>query len=165
MQSTTAKAPRHKDVYSFSTGFPIFSLSWSQRPGIFRLGVGSCIEEYQNKIQILQLPAKGEPLVAVATADHPYPPTKLMWTPAKGAGPELMATSADYLRIWDFRDRDGSIDPSAGSGQCSLTMKSTLANVRRSGGVGFSSCREVQKLGEFRGVEKGFGASFLAANS
>ncbi|KAI9034534.1 WD40-repeat-containing domain protein [Hyaloraphidium curvatum] len=131
---------RHKEVYSHRAPWPIYSLHWSQRPGVFRLGLGSCVEEYGNRLQVVQLPAKGEPLVPVASADHPYPATKLMWTPAKGQAPELMATTGDYLRIWDFRERTDMVDPPpdpAGRREqvepCVLTMKATLANIRRSG--------------------------------
>ena len=132
---------RHKEVYSHKAPWPIYALHWSQRPGAFRLGLGSCIEEYSNKLQVVQLPAKGEPLVPVATAEHPFPPTKLMWSPAKSSGPELMATTGDHLRIWDFRDKDEMVDapPEARRDEsCSLTMKATLANIRRSGQVRFS---------------------------
>ena len=35
------------------------------------------------------------------TFDHPFPATKLMFIPDKeGNRPDLLATSADYLRVW-----------------------------------------------------------------
>lgn len=35
------------------------------------------------------------------TFDHPFPATKLMFMPDKeGARPDLLATSADFLRLW-----------------------------------------------------------------
>jgi WD repeat-containing protein 68 len=147
-QTGQAAAPpqqQHREVYTFKANWPIYSLHWSQRPGAFRLGLGSCVEDMGNKLQVVQLPGKGEPLASVATADHAYSPTKLMWTPQRGTGPELMATTGDYLRIWDFRERDELVDapPPSSSRRtdpaepCALTMKATLANVRRSGGVGF----------------------------
>jgi len=36
--------------------------------------------------------------------DHPYPATKVMWSPEKmGAKPDLLATTGDYLRIWEYK--------------------------------------------------------------
>lgn len=154
---------RHREVYTFKAPWPIYSLHWSQRPGQFRLGIGSCIEELANKIQVIQLPGKGEPLQCVASADHPYPPTKLMWTPQRGSGTELMATTGDFLRIWDFRDRDevvgdvlgSSSSAAAGKEPCVLTSKATLANIRRSGGVGshWRGGRDIGKRGRLDGVQ------------
>lgn len=157
---------RHKEVYTHRAPWPIYALHWSQRPGAFRLGLGSCIEEYGNKLQVVNLPAKGEPLVPVATADHPYPPTKLMWTPSKGAGPDLMATTGDFLRIWDFRERDELVDPQTDARRntepCALTLKSTLANVRRHGqvgpetGYGTSSLRADTRFRLFSNIRRNF---------
>ncbi|KAJ0400227.1 hypothetical protein P43SY_006191 [Pythium insidiosum] len=37
--------------------------------------------------------------------DHPYPPTKVMWSPQSfGNAVEYLATTADYLRIWTVSD-------------------------------------------------------------
>ena len=34
--------------------------------------------------------------------DHPYPTTKLMWVPDRaGSRSDLLATTGDYLRIWN----------------------------------------------------------------
>ena len=39
---------------------------------------------------------------------HPYPPTKIMFMPDKeGAQPDLLATTGDYLRIWQLTE-DGT---------------------------------------------------------
>ena len=41
---------------------------------------------------------KADPLLSF---DHPYPPTKLMFIPDKECQkPDLLATTGDYLRIW-----------------------------------------------------------------
>lgn len=37
--------------------------------------------------------------------DHPYPPTKIMWSPSSINTPtEYLATTADYLRLWTVTD-------------------------------------------------------------
>ncbi|CAN0257693.1 unnamed protein product [Discosporangium mesarthrocarpum] len=39
--------------------------------------------------------------------DHPYPPTKIMWSPdTSQAGTDLMATTGDYLRVWRVSDEE-----------------------------------------------------------
>ncbi len=36
---------------------------------------------------------------------HPYPATKIMFMPDKeGAQPDLLATTGDYLRIWQLKE-------------------------------------------------------------
>ena len=39
------------------------------------------------------------------TFQHPYPPTKIMFIPDKeGSRPDLLATTGDFLRIWQVSD-------------------------------------------------------------
>lgn len=46
-----------------------------------RLAVGSFVEEYNNKVQIVQLDEDTSEFVVRSTFDHPYPTTKIMWIP------------------------------------------------------------------------------------
>lgn len=67
----------------------------------FRLALGSFVEEYNNKVQIVSLDENASEFAAKSTFDHPYPTTKIMWIPdTKGTYPDLLATSGDYLRVW-----------------------------------------------------------------
>ena len=77
-------------------------MNWSVRPDKrFRLALGSFVEEYNNKVQIVQLDENASEFAAKSTFDHPYPTTKIMWIPdTKGTYPDLLATSGDYLRVW-----------------------------------------------------------------
>jgi WD repeat-containing protein 68 len=47
-------------------------------------------------------------VVSALEIDHPYPPTKIMWSPASlnafGSQVELLATTADFLRLWKISD-------------------------------------------------------------
>lgn len=44
-------------------------------------------------------------MVSALEIDHPYPPTKIMWSPASlGSRVELLATTADFLRLWKISD-------------------------------------------------------------
>lgn len=47
----------------------------------FRLALGSFVEEYNNKVQIVSLDEDTSEFSAKSTFDHPYPTTKIMWIP------------------------------------------------------------------------------------
>lgn len=71
----------------------------------FRLAIGSYIEQYSNVVSIIQKnPSSDDPtgsLYKTAEFDHPYPCTKLAWSPDTSQGaPDLLATTGDYLRLW-----------------------------------------------------------------
>jgi WD repeat-containing protein 68 len=61
-----------------------------------------------------------------ATFDHPYPATKIMWAP-KGLAKtkDLLATTGDYLRIWELQETGDDSEDSA-------RMVSLLNNSKRS---------------------------------
>ena len=49
--------------------------------------------------------------LAEGAFNHPYPTTKIMWSPegmAEQPSGELLATTGDYLRLWETAE-DGSI--------------------------------------------------------
>eukprot|EP00042_Codosiga_hollandica_P014796 m.34498 g.34498 ORF g.34498 m.34498 type:complete len:337 (+) comp43566_c0_seq1:79-1089(+) len=94
------------ELYTYDAPWTIYALAWCQRKDKpFRLSIGSFIEEYTNKIQIVELDADAGKLVRRHTVDHPYPTTKILWMPqAEGPQPDLFATTGDYLRIWKVAD-------------------------------------------------------------
>jgi WD repeat-containing protein 68 len=86
----------------------IYGLSWSLRHDQpYRLALGSFIDQFRNKISIVQL--EDNKFKEVHTFDHPYPATKIMWVPDRVAKrDDLFATSGDYLRIFKVAE-DGSV--------------------------------------------------------
>ena len=72
-----------KEIYTYKAPWLVHGLHWSQRPGAFRLGFGSFMEEYNNRIQVIQLMDKSADFVKVAETEHHYPITKLLWSPYK----------------------------------------------------------------------------------
>ena len=48
---------------------------------LYRLALGSFVEEYNNKVQIVSLDEDTSEFSAKSTFDHPYPTTKIMWIP------------------------------------------------------------------------------------
>lgn len=95
---------KKKEIYTYTAPWPVYSLSWSCRKAEafqFRLAVGSFVEEYSNKVQIIQYNQEKDAFVNTGKFDHPYPTTKVMWIPDPNSTREdLLATTGDYLRLW-----------------------------------------------------------------
>ena len=100
--SSSTAGVKRKEIYKYEAPWTVFSMNWSVRPDKrFRLALGSFVEEYNNKVQIVSLDENASEFAAKSTFDHPYPTTKIMWIPdTKGTYPDLLATSGDYLRVW-----------------------------------------------------------------
>uniref|UniRef100_A0A3Q3QE73 Uncharacterized protein n=1 Tax=Monopterus albus TaxID=43700 RepID=A0A3Q3QE73_MONAL len=63
------------------------------------------------QVQIVGLEEESSEFVCRNTFDHPYPTTKIMLIPdTKGAYPDLLATSGDYLRIWRVSDTETCLE-------------------------------------------------------
>ncbi|CAN6445351.1 unnamed protein product [Victoria cruziana] len=112
-----------ENVYTYEAPWQIFSMNWSVREDKkFRLALGSFLEDYGNKVELIELePTSGEFVFDPRLVfDHPYPPTKLMFIPDKDClKPDLLSTSGDFLRIWEiFDDR--------------IELKSLLSNAKQS---------------------------------
>lgn len=108
----SASTGKRKEIYKYLAPWPLYSMNWSVRPDKrFRLALGSFIEEYNNKVQIISLDEETSEFSAKSTFDHPYPTTKIMWIPdAKGIFPDLLATSGDYLRVWRAGEPDTRLE-------------------------------------------------------
>jgi DDB1- and CUL4-associated factor 7 len=87
------------------------------------------VEQYSNVVSIIKKnPASDEgSLYKAAEFDHPYPCTKIMWTTDMRHGSkDLLATTGDYLRVWNVAD-DGS-----GVGTLSVKKEALLNNNKTS---------------------------------
>ncbi|CAD5225745.1 unnamed protein product [Bursaphelenchus okinawaensis] len=85
---TSQMEQKKKEIYVYSSPFNLYGMAWSTRPepeNKFRLAVGSFIEEYNNKISIVQLREDVGEFKHIGTFDHPYPATKVLWIPDKKA--------------------------------------------------------------------------------
>ena len=107
-QQDQQQQQKRKEIYKYTAQWPIYAMNWSVRPDKrFRLALGSFVEEYNNKVQIVQLDEESSEFTPRSTLDHPYPATKIIWIPdAKGIYPDLLATSGDYLRVWRCADNE-----------------------------------------------------------
>jgi len=127
----------------------------------FRMALASFTEDYRNRISVIGLADEraliddeqpsGAPdstdFVQLAQTMHGYPATKLQWQPAsaaaygwssKSAQSELLATSGDCLRVWEYSS-DGTVqkDNYVGSGRLlanghKLAQKIALSGAKQS---------------------------------
>lgn len=99
---------KRKEIYKFEAQWPLYAMNWSVRPDKrFRLALGSFVEEYNNKVQIVSLDEESSEFKSQAILDHPYPATKIIWIPdSKSIYPDLLATSGDYLRVWRANENE-----------------------------------------------------------
>lgn len=73
-----------KEIYTYQAPWLIYGMNWSVRTDKrFRLAVGSFLEDYTNKVEIVQLNDETGTFQTKGSFDHPYPPTKIMWVPDK----------------------------------------------------------------------------------
>lgn len=114
---------KKKEIYTYRAPWQVYSLAASNRTTpehAFRFALGSFIEEYSNKIQIIQLDDERGEFVSRAVVDHPYPTTRLQWAPEPLCQTrDLLASSGDYLRLWAVQP-DGDV-----------RQECTFNNVRR----------------------------------
>lgn len=108
---------KKREVYQFQSDWLISSIAWSNVPSeSFDLAISSYIEDYTNWVQLVSLEKDDfdQEIRRVTSFKHPYPATKILWIPrpadSKQQLPQLLATSADYLRLW--RVEEGSSDSS-----------------------------------------------------
>eukprot|EP00754_Rhynchopus_humris_P018736 Rhum_TRINITY_DN14613_c36_g1::Rhum_TRINITY_DN14613_c36_g1_i1::g.109208::m.109208/K11805/WDR68, HAN11; WD repeat-containing protein 68 len=110
----TKSGGKRKEIYTMGLPWTANALSWSMRADQpYRLAVSSYVEEYQNRVNIVQLDEEKNELVTRAQFGHPYPATKVMWLPDQRTNAtDLLASTGDYLRLWEVnpRNKEGEIE-------------------------------------------------------
>lgn len=129
--------PQRKEIYTYDAPWTVFSMAWSQRvdpSSRFRLAIGSYVDKYSNRVQIVKKRSTSDgnmdynsSLYKACEFDHPYPCTKILWNPdARQGSRDLVATTGDYLRLWNLTD-DGS-----GEGTMNAKKEAVLNNNKKS---------------------------------
>eukprot|EP00250_Pteridium_aquilinum_P003193 c13513_g1_i1 orf=193-1215(-) len=120
---TSEESHKRSEIYTYEASWQIYGMNWSVRKDKrFRLGIGSFLEDRNNKVDIVQLDErtgafKSDPKLSF---EHPYPPTKIMFIPDKECQkPDLLATTGDFLRIWEVNEEK-------------VVLKSLMSNNRNS---------------------------------
>lgn len=96
-----------KQIYTYNADWVIYALGFSWRENTdFRLAIGSLKEDLANEIKIIKLSEDpNEDFNDVTSFPHNFPATKLLWLPNKSdSHPDLLATSSDFLRIWEVKE-------------------------------------------------------------
>uniref|UniRef100_A0A453NYQ6 Uncharacterized protein n=1 Tax=Aegilops tauschii subsp. strangulata TaxID=200361 RepID=A0A453NYQ6_AEGTS len=115
---------KRSEIYTYEAGWHIYGMNWSvRRDKKYRLAIASLLEQLVNRVEVVQLDESTGDIAPVLSFDHPFPPTKSMFVPdPQGLRPDLLATSADLLRIWRITDDDaaapGAADSNNGSVRC-----------------------------------------------
>lgn len=95
-------------IHTYIAQWPIYSLAWSVRHDKkSRLAVGSVLEDYSNKVELVHFNPNTSDFSTDSRLifDHQYAPTNLMFFPSEdGMNPDIIATSGDYLRLWQIHD-------------------------------------------------------------
>ncbi|KAF9264193.1 WD40 repeat-like protein, partial [Marasmius fiardii PR-910] len=115
-------------VLQYEAPWPVYALDWCKTLGqqsrprsAYRLALGSLLDNYQNKIAIAGLRDERvlveddyndySDFTILCETVHGYPVTSLQWQPAssstygwvsKNRDIELLATTGDALRIWEY---------------------------------------------------------------
>ncbi|GKV37123.1 hypothetical protein SLEP1_g45185 [Rubroshorea leprosula] len=105
---------KRSEIYTYEAPWHIYAMNWSvRRDKKYRLSIASMLEHYPNRVEIVQLDdsngeIRSDPNLAF---EHPYPPTKTIFIPDKECQkPDLLATSADFLRIWRISDDHSRVE-------------------------------------------------------
>lgn len=125
--TSTGKSSKKREVYRYQTDWIVSSIAWSNEPSdLFNLALCSYIEEYRNKIRLVRLKQDSydEEIETTATFEHPYPATKVLWSPAQ-TSPHLLATTADYLRLWRVDNHTSTRDTTVKL-ECLLSANQSL---------------------------------------
>jgi DDB1- and CUL4-associated factor 7 len=112
---------KRSEIYTYEASWHIYAMNWSvRRDRKYRLAIASLLEQVPNRVEVVQLDEASGDIAPVLAFDHQYPPTKTMFIPDPNAvRRDLLATSADHLRIWRIAspdDDDGGAPANANSG-------------------------------------------------
>ncbi|KAK3009098.1 hypothetical protein RJ639_015258, partial [Escallonia herrerae] len=134
-QDGSDEQQRRSEIYTYEAPWHIYAMNWSvRRDKKYRLAIASLLEQYSNRVEIVQLDdSNGEIRSDPALSfEHPYPSTKAIFVPDKECQkPDLLATSSDFLRVWRISSSDDDSHDSTG-GPAGVEMKSILNNNRNS---------------------------------
>lgn len=112
-ENDAQRARSEKQIYTYQSDWIIYSLGFSWREDKdFRLAIGSLKEDLANEIRIIKLDNDSEDdFYSSCSFNHNFPATKLLWLPSRSKNHnDLLATSSDFLRIWEVKDNDRKVE-------------------------------------------------------
>jgi len=88
----------------------MYAMAWSPQPAPqpIRLAIGSYLETEANKVQVVEVNPETSRLELVAEADHPFPGTKLMWSPrgTEEGESQLLASTSTTLNVFKLQGNE-----------------------------------------------------------
>ncbi|CAD8076226.1 unnamed protein product [Paramecium sonneborni] len=98
-------------IFTFKAPWSIYAMGFQSKPTPqSRIAIGSMIEDIQNEVYILQLDKEQEAFFKKAKFNHRYAPTKVLWIPdVEGKYPDLLATSGENLKVWEYDDQNAQV--------------------------------------------------------
>lgn len=129
-------AANSTNVLSFATDWVTNSISWCNvTTNGLRFAVSSYMQDYKNSVDIFE--KVDDKLVRRGTWEHCYPPTKIMFAPASSPTPNLIISTADYLRLWEVKESPPNTQSETQEGgsqsvppnpyiDCAITSKKTF---------------------------------------
>ncbi|RCN45234.1 hypothetical protein ANCCAN_08734 [Ancylostoma caninum] len=101
--SAPQRDSRRSEIYRYSGPKPLFAAAWANKNDRrFRLAVGSIVEREQgNNVTLIELDETLGSLVERGSFSHEFPANQIGFIPdLENKYPDLLATSADFLRLW-----------------------------------------------------------------
>lgn len=95
------RSSNQNEVFTHKVNWPPYAFSFTNVQGSFLLG--SMLEQANNYIQYLSFSNETNTIQLKSSANHIYPPTKIMWSPPS-LQEQIFATSSDILRLWKCED-------------------------------------------------------------
>ncbi|XP_057525923.1 protein TRANSPARENT TESTA GLABRA 1 [Amaranthus tricolor] len=101
------------NLVTYDSPYPLYSMSFcpnsssiTRRSSDQLIAIGSFIEEYNNRVDILTFDSDTLTLTLNPNLSfsHPYPPTKLMFQPPSSPATPLLGSSADFLRLYSLKN-------------------------------------------------------------
>ncbi|KQJ99664.1 hypothetical protein BRADI_3g44580v3 [Brachypodium distachyon] len=129
---------KRSEIYTYEAPWHIYGMNWSvRRDKKYRLAIASLLEQVVNRVEVVQLDESSGDITPVLSFDHPFPPTKTMFVPdPQSVRPDLLATSADLLRIWRITDDDdAAADAAANSNSGSVRCNGVESAGQQPGAV------------------------------
>ena len=96
-------------TYTYDSDFQNYSIAFRNRKdNKFQMAVASYnTDSMNNQVDIIDLSFEkdNDGFKKINEFKHEFPPTKVMWIPdAEGTRKDILATTAEYLRIWEHQE-------------------------------------------------------------
>ena len=91
----------HQQIHTYEADYQLYAMGFANKnEHRFRLAAVSKIEALENYVEVLE--KRNDGIVRLSKTPHPLPASKLEWIPDyHNQNPDLLATTADYLRLWE----------------------------------------------------------------